>query len=56
MPTETSYPGAAGLFARKWWVFLLHGLLALFLGIMVFRRPVLTLGVLLLGFAIYAIF
>jgi hypothetical protein len=29
MPTETSYPGAAGLFARNWWVFLIRGLLAL---------------------------
>jgi len=56
MATETPYPGAAGLFARSWWVFLLRGLLALALGLMVFQRPVLTLGVLLLGFAVYAIF
>src|SRR6516225_4672248 len=56
MVTETSNPGAAGLFARNWWVFLLRGLLALFLGITLFRQPVLALGVLVLGFAIYAIF
>ena len=55
MSTETSYP-VAGLFARNWGVFLLRGLLALFLGIMAFRRPVWTLGVLVLGFAVYAIF
>ena len=56
MVTETSNPGAAGLFARNWWVFLLRGLLALFLGITLFRQPGLALGVLVLGFAIYAIF
>ena len=53
MVTETSNPGAAGLFARNWWVFLLRGLLALFLGITLFRQPVLALGVLVLGFAVY---
>jgi uncharacterized membrane protein HdeD (DUF308 family) len=53
---ETSYPVGVELFARHWWVFLLRGLLALVLGIMAFRRPVWTLGVLVLGFAIYAIF
>lgn len=56
MSTETSYLGSTGLFARSWGVFLLRGLLALFLGIMVFRSPTLTLGVLLLGFAVYALF
>ena len=55
MSIETSYPGATGLFARSWGVFLLRGLLALFLGIMVFRSPSLTLGVLLLGFAVYGL-
>jgi len=55
MSIETSYLGA-GLFARNWWVFLLRGILAIFLGIMVFRQPVLTLGVLLVGFAVYALF
>lgn len=54
MVTETSNP--AGLFARNWWVFLLRGLLALFLGIALFRQPGLALGVLVFGFAIYAIF
>lgn len=54
--TETTYPVGTGLFARHWWVFLLRGLLALYLGIMAFRRPVWTLGVLVLSFAIYAIF
>jgi uncharacterized membrane protein HdeD (DUF308 family) len=54
MVTEMSNP--AGLFARNWWVFLLRGLLALFLGIALFRQPGLALGVLVLGFAIYAIF
>jgi uncharacterized membrane protein HdeD (DUF308 family) len=54
--TETSYPVGIGLFARHWWVFLLRGLLALVLGIMAFRSPVWTLGVLVLGFAVYAIF
>ena len=56
MSTDTSYPIAAGLFARSWWVFLLRGLLALFLGMMAFRQPVWTLGILVLSFAIYAIF
>jgi uncharacterized membrane protein HdeD (DUF308 family) len=56
MVTETSNPGGAGLFATNWWVFLLRGLLALFLGITVFRQPGLALGVLVLGFAIYATF
>jgi uncharacterized membrane protein HdeD (DUF308 family) len=51
---ETSY--AAALFAKNWWVFLLRGLLALFLGFMAFRRPVWTLGVLVLGFVVYATF
>jgi len=52
--TKTSY--AAALFAKNWWVFLLRGLLALFLGFMAFRRPVWTLGVLVLGFVVYATF
>jgi uncharacterized membrane protein HdeD (DUF308 family) len=56
MGTDTSTTGAAGSFGRNWWVFLLRGFLALFLGIMVFRQPVLALGVLVLGFAAYAIF
>lgn len=54
MVTEMSNP--AGLFARNWWVFLLRGLLALLLGIALFRQPGLALGVLVFGFAIYAIF
>lgn len=54
MVTEMSNP--AGLFTRNWWVFLLRGLLALFLGIALFRQPGLALGVLVFGFAIYAIF
>ena len=54
--TETSANYSAALFAKNWWVFLLRGLLALFLGIMAFRRPVWTLRVLVLGFAVYAIF
>jgi uncharacterized membrane protein HdeD (DUF308 family) len=54
--TETSYAVGTGLFTRHWWVFLLRGLLALVLGIMAFRRPVWTLGVLVLSFAVYAIF
>jgi uncharacterized membrane protein HdeD (DUF308 family) len=56
MVTETSNPRAAGLFARNWWVFLLRGLVALFLGVMIFRQPGLALSVFVLGFAIYAIF
>src|SRR5215472_13968700 len=56
MATETSNLRAAGPFARNWWVFLLRGLLALFLGITVIRQPGLALNVLVLGFAIYAIF
>ena len=56
MVTDRLNPGAAGLFARSWWVFLLRGLLALFLGIKVLRQPFLPLGLLVLGFAIYAIF
>jgi uncharacterized membrane protein HdeD (DUF308 family) len=54
--TETSYRVGIGMFARHWWVFLLRGLLALYLGIMAFHRPVWTLGVLVLSFAVYAIF
>ena len=54
--TETSAYYAGALFAKNWWVFLLRGLLALFLGFMAFRRPVWTLGVLVLGFAVYATF
>jgi uncharacterized membrane protein HdeD (DUF308 family) len=56
MVRETSIPVGAGLFARNWWVFLLRGLLALFLGITVLRRPVVAVGILVLGFAVYAIF
>ena len=56
MVTKRSNHGGAGLFARSWWVFLLRGLLALFLGIKVLRQPFLPLGLLVLGFAIYAIF
>ena len=56
MVTEGSNPGVAGLFARSWWVFLLRGLVALFLGITVLRQPGLALGLLVLGFAIYAVF
>jgi uncharacterized membrane protein HdeD (DUF308 family) len=56
MVTDTSIPVAPGLFTRNWWVFLLRGLVALFLGLAIFRRPDLTLGVLVLGFAAYAIF
>lgn len=56
MYTEALNPGIPGLFAKHWWVFLLRGLLALLLGISVFFQPLLTLGVLLLGFAVYTIF
>src|SRR5215831_14830742 len=56
MVTEGSNPGVAGLFARSWWVFLLRGLVALFLGITVLRQPGLALRLLLFGFAMCAIF
>src|SRR5215467_6958310 len=56
MVTATSNTSATALFARNWWVFLLRGLLALFLGFTVIREPGLALRVLVLGFAIYAIF
>lgn len=56
MATETSIPVAAGLFTRNWWVFLFRGVLALFLGLAMLRRPELTLRVLMLGFVVYAIF
>lgn len=55
MATDTSIPVATGLFARNWWIFLFRGLLALFLGLAMFRRPDLTLRILVLGFAGYAI-
>jgi uncharacterized membrane protein HdeD (DUF308 family) len=52
----TSSPGAAGLFARSWWVLLMRGLLAIALGIVVFTRPVITLSAIVLGFSLYCVF
>jgi len=51
----TSSPGAAGLFARSWWILLLRGLLAIALGLMVFTRPAITLSAVVLGFSAYCI-
>ena len=56
MSRETSDAVTTGLFARNWWVFVLRGLMAFVLGIMAFRRPIWTLGVLVVSFAVYAIF
>ena len=48
--TETSSLGTAGFFARSWWVLLLRGLFAVILGVLVFTKPVWTLGVVMLAF------
>jgi uncharacterized membrane protein HdeD (DUF308 family) len=53
--TLTASPGAAGLFARSWWVLFFRGLLALVLGLLVFTRPALTLSVVVLAFGVYAL-
>jgi uncharacterized membrane protein HdeD (DUF308 family) len=53
--TLTASPGAAGLFARSWWVLFFRGLLALVLGLLVFTRPALTLSVVVLAFGAYAL-
>ena len=55
MPIENSYLGTAGFFRRNWWVPLLRGLVAIALGILVFTRPVWSLGAVMLAFAVYAL-
>jgi uncharacterized membrane protein HdeD (DUF308 family) len=52
----TSSPGAAGLFARSWWILLMRGLLAIALGLLVFTRPAITLSAIVLGFSAYCVF
>jgi uncharacterized membrane protein HdeD (DUF308 family) len=52
----TSSPGAAGLFARSWWILLLRGFLAIALGLLVFTRPAITLWAIVLGFSAYCVF
>jgi len=52
----TSSPGAAGLFARSWWILLFRGFLAIALGLLVFTRPAITLAAIVLGFSAYCVF
>jgi uncharacterized membrane protein HdeD (DUF308 family) len=51
----TSSPGAAGLFARSWWILLFRGFLAIALGLLVFTRPAITLSAIVLGFSAYCV-
>jgi len=44
-----------GLLTKNWWVLLLRGIAALLFGILAFRRPLMTLAVLVLLFGIYAL-
>jgi uncharacterized membrane protein HdeD (DUF308 family) len=53
--TETASPGTARFFGRNWFVLLLRGILAIVLGILVFTRPVWSLGAIMLAFAFYAV-
>ena len=54
MSTATSL-WTPSLFVRSWWVLLLRGLFAIWLGIMAFSRPVFTLATVVLAFGIYAL-
>lgn len=54
MATVTSRAGTNPFF-RTWWILLLRGLLAICLGLLVFRRPAFTLAAMVLGFGVYAI-
>jgi uncharacterized membrane protein HdeD (DUF308 family) len=56
MATERYSPEAGGLFARSWGALYLRGLLAIVLGLLILRRPALTLHLFVLWFAFYAIF
>ena len=56
MSTETSSFGTARFFGKNWWLVLLRGLLAIGLGVLVFTRPVWTLGAVMLAFGVYALF
>jgi uncharacterized membrane protein HdeD (DUF308 family) len=53
--TETASLGTARFFGRNWWVLLLRGLLAIVLGVLVFSRPVWSLGAVMLAFGVYAL-
>ena len=55
MAIETSSLGTAGFFGRSWWTLLFRGILAIVLGLLVFTRPVWSLGVVMLAFGIYAL-
>ena len=55
MSIETSSLGTAGFFGRSWWVLLLRGLFAVVLGVLVFTKPVWTLGVVMLAFSLYVL-
>jgi len=52
---ETSSLGTAGFFGRSWWVLLLRGLFAVALGVLVFTKPVWTLGVVMMAFSLYVL-
>ena len=55
MSIETSSLGTAGFFGRSWWVLLLRGLFAVVLGLLVFTKPVWTLGVVMMAFSLYVL-
>ena len=42
--------------SRNWWVFLLRGIVGILFGVLAFMRPGITLGVLVLLFAFWALF
>ncbi len=44
-----------GQLARNWWVFVLQGVIAILFGVLAFARPGITLEVLVLLFAIWAL-
>ena len=55
MSIETSSLGTAGFFGRSWWVLLLRGLFAVVLGVLVFTKPIWTLGVVMMAFSLYVL-
>src|SRR5215471_16774147 len=55
MAIFTASPGAAGLFARSWWILFFRGLLAVVLGFLAFMWPAVTLAAAVFAFGIYAL-
>ncbi len=54
MPTE-NYLEVAAVFTSRWWAVLLRGLVAIIFGLLAFAWPGVTLDILVLLFAIYAL-